>query len=109
MNKVKIALLQLKADRSPKVNHRRTLEHALKAARKGAKIICLQELYRSLYFCQTEQHKFFELAESVNSASVEDFRELARSEEVAVVVPFFERRAEGVYHNSAAVIDADGA
>ncbi|OGW72478.1 MAG: acyltransferase [Omnitrophica bacterium GWA2_52_12] len=109
MSKVKIALLQLKADRSPKVNHRRTLEHALKAARKGAQILCLQELYRSLYFCQTEQHKFFELAESANSASVEDFRELARSEEVAVVVPFFERRAEGVYHNSAAVIDADGA
>ncbi len=108
MSKVKIALLQLKAERNPKMNHQRALDHALKAARKGAQILCLQELYRSLYFCQTESHKSFDLAESVHGASIEDFRELARSEEVVMVVPFFERRTAGIYHNSAAVIDADG-
>ena len=108
MSKIKVALLQLKAEKNPAKNHAHALAQVRSAAKCGAQIICLQELYRSLYFCQTEQHKFFELAESANGASVDDFRELARSEEVAIVVPFFERRAEGVYHNSAAVIDAGG-
>lgn len=78
------------------------------AARKGAKLICLPELFHWTYFCTTENHEYFNLAESVDGPIVTGMRALAKELKIVLIVPFFERRAAGVYHNSAAVIEADG-
>ncbi len=77
-------------------------------AARGAKIICLQELFASLYFCFEENFKFFDLAEPADGPTVTRFANLAKQLGVVLVIPFFERRAAGVYHNSVAVADADG-
>jgi len=108
MSKVKIGIIQAEADKNPAVNHAQAILKIRQAARRGAKIICLQELYRTLYFCQKEEHKNFDYAEAAKGPSVTDLAKLAAELKVVLVVPFFERRAAGVYHNSAAVIDADG-
>lgn len=79
-----------------------------KAASEGAQVVCLQELFRSLYFCDLEEYKNFALAEKVPGPSTETFSELARELELVLVVSLFEKRAEGIYHNTTAVIDADG-
>jgi len=79
------------------------------AARDGAQVICLPEMFRSPYFCQVEDAALFDLAESaVQGASVQRFQQVAASNKVAVIVPIFEKRAPGLYHNSAVVVDADG-
>jgi N-carbamoylputrescine amidase len=78
------------------------------AAARGAQIVCLQELFRSRYFCQEENADLFALAEPVPGPTTATLAALARELDVAIVAPLFERRAAGVYHNSAAVIDADG-
>ncbi|MBP9865386.1 MAG: carbon-nitrogen hydrolase [Candidatus Omnitrophica bacterium] len=108
MNKVKIGIIQAAADKNPAMNHAKAILKIRQAARRGAQIICLQELYRTLYFCQKEEHKNFAYAESAKGPSIQDLAALAGELKVVLVVPFFERRAAGVYHNSAAVIDADG-
>ena len=79
-----------------------------KAARKGGQVICLPELYRSAYFCQKEDTRHFDLAEPLHRTSFEAFSALAKELGVVISVPFFERRAAGLYHNSAYLIDADG-
>jgi N-carbamoylputrescine amidase len=79
-----------------------------KAAAAGAQIICLQELFRSLYFCQVEDHKYFELAEPVPGPTTEKMQILAKELSVVIVASLFERRAPGIYHNTAVIIDADG-
>jgi N-carbamoylputrescine amidase len=78
------------------------------AAAKGAQIICLQELFRSQYFCREENAELFELAEPVPGPSTENLSKLARSLNVVIIGSLFERRAAGVYHNTAAILDADG-
>lgn len=78
------------------------------AAAQGAQIICLQELFRSPYFCQIEDHKYFALAESVPGPTTERFQQLAKELGVVIIASLFERRAPGLYHNTAAIIDADG-
>ncbi|MCZ6755288.1 MAG: carbon-nitrogen hydrolase [Gemmatimonadetes bacterium] len=78
------------------------------AAARGAQIICLQELFRSRYFCQTEDHSHFQLAEPVPGPTTELLGRLARELEVVIVASLFERRTEGLYHNTAAILDADG-
>ena len=78
------------------------------AAKRGAQIICLQELFRSEYFCQVEDHKYFELAEPIPGPTTEKMQTLAGELGVVIVASLFERRAAGVYHNTAVVIDADG-
>jgi N-carbamoylputrescine amidase len=78
------------------------------AAKKGAGIVCLPELFRSQYFCQTEDHKNFELAEEIPGRSTSTLGELARELKIVIVASLFERRRAGVYHNTAAIIDADG-
>ena len=95
------------------VEDRRTnLERAVcgirEAAARGAQVVCLQELFSSVYFCKAESAERFALAEPVSGPTVEALRPVARELEIALVVPVFERRAAGVYHNSAAVLDADG-
>jgi N-carbamoylputrescine amidase len=79
------------------------------AAAKGAEVVCLPELFRSPYFCQVEDAALFNLSETVDGPSVARFTEVARAANVAVVVPIFEKRAPGLYHNSVALIDAGGA
>jgi N-carbamoylputrescine amidase len=106
--KFNIALIQLSLSGTPEQNLKKSLAWVRKAARQGGQVICLPELYRSIYFCQKEDHRYFELAESLQGPSFTAFSEVAKALGVVIIVPFFERRAAGVYHNSAAIIDADG-
>jgi len=108
MAKVTIGLLQHACSADPAANLRKALALAEKAARRGAKVICTQELFRSQYFCQTEDHENFKLAERIPGPSTEAFQKFAKKWKVVVVASLFEKRASGLYHNSAAVIDADG-
>jgi len=78
------------------------------AAAKGAQIVCLQELFTSLYFCDVEAYENFQLAESIPGPSTEKIQAVAKSKGVVVIASLFEKRAEGLYHNTTAVIDADG-
>ena len=78
------------------------------AAKRGAQIICTQELFRSQYFCQTEDHKCFELAEPIPGPTTSAFQKTAKKHGVVIIASLFEKRASGVYHNTAAVIDANG-
>jgi N-carbamoylputrescine amidase len=79
-----------------------------RAARDGAQIICTQEMYRSQYFCQVEDHRFFKVAETIPGPSTDAFTKLAKKHKVVIVASLFEKRAHGLYHNTAVVIDADG-
>src|SRR5204862_5443096 len=81
---------------------------AERAAGRGAQIICTQELFRSQYFCQSEDHRRFKLAEPIPGPTTQAFQKLAKKHRVVVVASLFEKRASGVYHNTAAIIDADG-
>ena len=105
---VTLGLLQTNATRDPRRNLRHTLALAEKAARGGAQIICTQELFRSQYFCQSESHDNFALAEAIPGPTTNAFCRLARRHKVVVIASLFEKRAAGVYHNTAAIIDADG-
>lgn len=105
---VRIGLLQATASPDPEDNLQRTLRAARQAARQGAQILCTQELFRSLYFCQCEHHDFFRLAEPIPGPSTRAFQRLARQHRVVIIASLFERRAPGLYHNTAAIIDADG-
>ena len=105
---VTIGLLQTACSADPGANLKKTLAVAERAARQGAQIICTQELFRSQYFCQTEDHKNFELAEKIPGPTTEAFCKLAKKHKVVVVASLFEKRAAGVYHNTAVIIDADG-
>ena len=89
-------------------NLTRQLALAGRAADRGAQIICTQELFRSQYFCQSEDHGCFDLAETIPGPSTDAFQQFAKSRGVVVVASLFEKRASGLYHNTAAVIDADG-
>jgi N-carbamoylputrescine amidase len=104
----KVGLVQMSMSTVPQDNLDKAAELVADAARRGAQVVCLPELYRTPYFCQKEDHAFFELAEPVPGPSTERLAEVARKAGVAVVVPLFERRAPGLYHNSAAILDADG-
>jgi N-carbamoylputrescine amidase len=105
---IKIGLLQTSVGPDPARNLKKTLGLVERAARQGAKIICTQELFRSEYFCQSEDHKNFQLAESIPGPSTDAFCRLAKEHRIVIVASLFERRASGVYHNTAAIIDADG-
>src|SRR5271155_3759768 len=107
--KIKLGLLQTWADADPVSNLKRTLQLAHAAADQGAQIISTQELFRSQYFCQSEDHANFALAEEIpNGPSTQAFCELAAARGVVIVASLFERRAAGLYHNTAVIIDADG-
>src|SRR5882762_4924129 len=106
--KVTLGLLQHACSASPAANLKKTLALAEQAARKGARIICTQELFRSQYFCQSENHDYFKLAEKIPGPSTEAFQKLAKKHKVVIIASLFERRTAGLYHNTAAIIDADG-
>ena len=101
-------LLQLSFTSDIKENMKKTLSQVEKAAKKGANVICLPELYRSLYFCQKEDPDFFDFAETIPGPSTIAFQKTAKKLKVAIIVPVFEKRSHGLYHNSAVIIDADG-
>ena len=105
---VKIALIQDRCSANPAENLAKAIEHIRAAAAQGAQIICLQELFTSLYFCQVEDHKYFALAEEIPGPSTEALCPVARELGVVLIASLFERRAAGLYHNTAVVIDADG-
>ena len=105
---VKLGLIQTAGSADPDANLKKTLAFAGRAAQRGAQIICTQELFRSQYFCQSEDHKNFKLAEPIPGPTTDAFCELARKHKVVVIASLFEKRAAGVYHNTAAIIDADG-
>jgi N-carbamoylputrescine amidase len=106
--KVTLGLLQHACSANPAENLKKTLSLAEKAAKKGAKIICTQELFRSQYFCQAEKHDYFKLAEPIPGPSTVAFQKLAKKHQVVVIASLFEKRASGLYHNTAVIIDADG-
>lgn len=105
---LKIALLQTRCEENPQENLKHTLKLAEEAGSQGAKIICTNELFRSQYFCQSEDHKYFDLAEEIPGPSTEAFSAIARKYQAVVIASLFEKRASGLYHNTAVVIDADG-
>jgi len=105
---VTVALTQMACVADFKTNLRNQLRLTENAARKGAKIICTQELFGSQYFCQVEDHRFFKLAETIPGPSTEAFAKIARKHRAVIIASLFERRTQGLYHNTAVVIDADG-
>ncbi len=107
-SKVKIGLTQFACVEPPDVNRDKQMALIERAAEQGANIICTQELFTSLYFCQGEDHRFFDYAETIPGPSTEAMRAIAKKHGVVIVGSLFERRAQGLYHNTAAVIDADG-
>jgi N-carbamoylputrescine amidase len=92
----------------PAANLRRQAHLVEQAAKAGARIICMQELFASPYFCQVEDYRFFDLAETIPGPSTQAFARVARRHKVVIIATIFEKRTEGIYHNSAAIIDADG-
>jgi N-carbamoylputrescine amidase len=107
-NEVTIGLIQTSCSPDPAANLKKTLAAAQRAAKQGAQIICTQELFRSQYFCQTEDHENFKLAEPIPGPTTKAFQKLAKENGVVVIASLFEKRSSGVYHNTAAIIDADG-
>ena len=107
-DKVTLGLIQMSAGDNLSANLDKAVERITSARKKGAQIVCLQELFRSRYFCQSENHKNFRLAESVPGPTTEALSALASEHEIVVVASVFERRSAGIYHNTAVVIDADG-
>ena len=105
---LRLGLLQTSASADPRTNLKRTLALAERAAKAGAKIICTQELFASQYFCQSEDHANFKLAEPIPGPSTDAFCKLAKKHRVVIIASLFEKRAAGLYHNTAAIIDADG-
>ncbi len=105
---VTLGLLQAACSADAGANLKKTLALAERAAKQGAQIICTQELFRSQYFCQTEDHKNFALAEQIPGPTTDAFCKLAKKHKVVIIASLFEKRAAGVYHNTAVVIDADG-
>ena len=107
--KLTVGLLQRKCSEDPAANLAGTLDAVREASRRGAQLVCLEELFRSEYFCREEDADNFDLAESIPGPTTEALSKLARQLGVVIVGSIFERRAAGLYHNTAVVLDADGA
>ncbi len=105
---VKLGLVQMSASENPEANLAKALARIREAANKGAQIVCLQELFRSRYFCQSEDQRCFRLAETIPGPSTEALGGLARELEIVIAASLFEKRSAGIYHNTAVVIEADG-
>ena len=108
MPKVNIGLVQMSCTANKEENLTKAGEKVREAAAKGAQIVCLQELFTSLYFCDTEDYAHFLLAESIPGPSSEAMGALAAELNVVIIASLFEKRTQGIYHNTTAVIDADG-
>jgi len=107
-NVVKVGLIQMNCDQKPEANLKKAIARIGEAAKKGAQIVCLQELFRSQYFCQTEDIELFKLAETIPGPTTEVLGKLAKQKNVVIMASLFEKRVAGVYHNTTAIIDANG-
>src|SRR3984885_3460913 len=107
--KYTVGLVQMQMGPDPDANFESAVNHVRQAARQGANIVCLPELFRAQYFCQREDIRLFDLAESIPGPSTARLAEVARELRVAIVASLFERRAAGLYHNTAVTLNADGA
>jgi N-carbamoylputrescine amidase len=105
---VKVGLVQMSCTSDVEANKKKAVEKIKEAAKSGANIICLQELYTSLYFCDVEAYENFKLAEPIPGKTTDELSVLAKSLGVVIIASLFEKRAEGLYHNTTAVLDADG-
>src|SRR5229473_4599120 len=108
LTNVTIGLIQMRCDPRPEANMENAIARIRQAAAAGAQIICLPELFRSPYFCQRQDPSNFDLAEPIPGPSTERLGQVARETGAVIIASLFERRAAGVYHNTAAVLDADG-
>ncbi len=108
MAKVKIGTVQMSCVADKATNLQKAIEQVRVAAAKGAQIVCLQELFTSLYFCDVEDHDNFALAEAIPGPSTDALADVAKELNVVIIASLFERRAQGLYHNTTAVLDADG-
>lgn len=106
---VKVGLVQMTCTANKDENLAKAISKTREAAQKGAQIVCLQELFTSLYFCDEENYDNFLLAEAIPGPSSNALAELAKELNVVIIASLFEKRAEGLYHNTTAVLDADGA
>ena len=105
---LRLGLIQMSCAADPGPNLEQAASRIEEAAGRGATVICLQELFRSQYFCQSERNEMFDLAEPIPGPTTERLRRVAAAHRVVVIAPVFERRSAGVYHNSAVVIDETG-
>ena len=105
---VKVGLVQMTCSNDVQANKSKAIEKIREAAKSGANIICLQELYTSLYFCDVEAYENFKLAESIPGKTTNELSLIAKELGVVIIASLFEKRAEGLYHNTTAVLDADG-
>lgn len=108
MKNVKIGTVQTACSADINENRAKAVEKIREAASQGAQIVCLQELFTSLYFCDVEDHKNFKLGESIPGPTTDILQPLAKELGVVIIASLFEKRAQGLYHNTTAVIDADG-
>jgi N-carbamoylputrescine amidase len=108
LRKYKVGLVQMKMGPDPQANLARAIEHVREAARRGANVVCLPELFRAQYFCQREDLRLFDLAEPIPGPSTQALSEVAREHHVVIIASLFERRAPGLYHNTAVTLNADG-
>ncbi|MBI4971908.1 MAG: carbon-nitrogen hydrolase [Candidatus Omnitrophica bacterium] len=105
---VTLGLIQMKCSADPDANMAKAVSAIGQAVKRDAQIICLQELFRSVYFCDEEDRTHFKLAEKIPGASTAVFQQIAKTRKVVIIAPLFEKRAQGIFHNTAVVIDADG-
>ncbi|MGB6475275.1 MAG: carbon-nitrogen hydrolase [Candidatus Sulfotelmatobacter sp.] len=106
--KFRVALIQMSCGHEPEQNLAKALERIADAAGRGAQVVCLPELFQTQYFCQREDHALFDLAEPIPGPTTEKLSDAARKNGVVLIASLFEKRAAGVYHNTAAIFDADG-
>jgi N-carbamoylputrescine amidase len=108
MSKVKVGMVQMSCTSNKEDNLAKAIEGVKKAAAAGAQVVCLQELFTSLYFCDVEDYENFKLAEPIPGPSTDILQKVAKETGVVIIASLFEKRAQGLYHNTTAVIDADG-
>src|SRR5687767_11286937 len=108
MSKVKVGLVQMSCSDNKEANLEKAMAKVKETAAKGAQIVCLQELFTSLYFCDVEDYENFKLAESIPGPSSDALSKLAKELNVVIIASLFEKRAQGIYHNTTAVLDTDG-
>jgi N-carbamoylputrescine amidase len=108
VKKVKVGFVQMECVPDKEKNLKKAENYILEAVYKGARIICLQELFHMVYFCYEENYEYFRLAEMRHSITFQKLSTVAKENKAVLIIPYFEKRAEGIYHNSAMVIDADG-
>ncbi len=108
MSKVKVGIVQMSCVKDKTVNFQKAIEKIREAVGKGAQIVCLQELFSSLYFCDVEDYDNFQLAESIPGPSTETLQKIAGENNIVIIASLFEKRTQGIYHNTTAVFDTDG-